>query len=457
MTPLAQLARKVFAVGLEAVHPRTLLRKVTYTPRGLRFGEHALEPSGRLAVLAVGKAGATMAEAFLAHTLRQPDSLWVYVPHRAPVSASLASQARYGSHPRVSQENVAHARDLANAVAALTPEDGLLVLLSGGSSALLLAPLPGLEPTAVDALLWELMTAGATIGELNTVRKHLGLLLGGRLAARCPAPVLALVLSDVPGDDLATVGSGPTVPDPTTAAQALAILHRFGMATRYPQVVQRLQSPESETPKPGDASLEGKATVLLGSNREALEAMAAALTDEGFRPRILTHRLRGEAKEMGKVLAGLLADAAPGSAFLAAGETTVRVRGNGQGGRNLELALAAALQLAGHRHRCLLAAGTDGIDGTSPAAGAVVDGFTVARAARRGRNAEKALAENDSWGFFANLPEAIVTGPTGTNVADVVVGLVAPQAQRPLGLRTPARAPQPQPPWSLKTNKEPAA
>ncbi len=457
MTPLAQLARKVFAVGLEAVHPRTLMRRVTFTPRGLHLGEHTLEPAGRLSVLAVGKAGATMAEAFLTHTLRQPDDLWVYVPHHAPVPALLASQVRYGSHPRLSPENTVHAQELAAAIAALTPEDGLLLLLSGGSSALLLAPLPGLEIATLDALLWQLMNAGASIGELNTVRKHLGLLLGGRLAALCPAPLLALVLSDVPGDDVATVGSGPTVPDPTTSSQALAILRRFAMEKQFSAVLEKLQSPESETPKPGDASLERKATVLLGSNREALAAMAATLAEEGFRPHILTHRLRGEAKEMGRVLASLLVNAAPGSAFVAGGETTVRVLGNGQGGRNLELALAAALGLAGHRHRCLLAAGTDGVDGTSPAAGAVVDGATVGRGARRGKDAEKALAENDSWGFFANLPEAIVTGPTGTNVADVVVGLVAPQAQRPLGLRTPARAPQPQPPWSLNTGQEPAA
>lgn len=457
MTPLAQLARKVFAVGLEAVHPRTLMRKLTFTPCGVRWGEHALEPLGKFAVVAAGKAGATMAEAFLARTMRHPDHLWVLVPHQAPVPASVASLARYGSHPRLSQENVAHAREIAAAVAALTPEDGLLLLLSGGSSALLLAPLPGLETTTVDALLWALMTAGATIGELNTVRKHLGVLLGARLAALCRAQLLALVLSDVPGDDLATVASGPTVPDPTTAADALAILRRFGLETLFPQAVHALQSPESETPKPGDRRLDGKATVLLGSNREALAAVASALADEGFRPRILTHRLRGEAREMGRVLASLLVNAAPGSALIAGGETTVRVRGNGRGGRNLELALAAALELSGHRHRCLLAAGTDGIDGTSPAAGAVVDGLTVARAGTRGRSAEKALVENDSWGFFAELPEAIITGPTGTNVADVVIGLVAPQAQRPLGLRTPARAPQPQPPWGLKSNREPSA
>ncbi|GBC79114.1 D-glycerate 2-kinase [bacterium HR09] len=456
MTPLAQLARAVLAVGLEAVHPRTLMRQLTFTPRGLRFGEHALEPPGKLAVLAVGKAGGTLAEAFLTHSLRRPDAFWVYVSHQAPVPASVAPHAKYGSHPRVSQENLANAREIAAAVATLTPEDGLLLLLSGGSSALLMAPLPGLETTTVDALLWELMTAGATIAELNAVRKHLGMLFGGRLAALCPALLLALVLSDVPGDDLAIVGSGPTVPDPTTAAHALAILRRFGLESRFPQVVHALQNPESETPKPGDPRLDGKATALLGSNREALEAMAATLAAEAFRPRILTRRLRGEAREVGRILAALLVNAAPGTAILAGGETTVRVTGEGRGGRNLELALAAAVELSGHRHRCLLAAGSDGVDGTSPAAGAVVDGFTVARAAKRGKNAQQALAENDSWGFFADLPEAIITGPTGTNVADLVVGLVAPQAQRPLGLRTPTRAPQPQPPWGLKSNEEPS-
>lgn len=457
MTPLAQLARKVFAVGLDAVHPRQLVGKVTFTRDGVRFGEDVLEPPGKLMLLAVGKAGGTLAEAFLARARRRPDQVWVYVPHQAPVPALLAPQARYGSHPRLSRENVAHAQELIGALAALTPADGLLVLLSGGSSALLSAPLAGIEADELDALVWALSCAGASIGELNTVRKHLCRLLGGRLAALCPAPLLALVLSDVPGDDLATVGSGPTLPDPTTSRQALEILARFGLASRFPWAARSLESPESETPKPGDPRFRAKTTALLASNREALDAMAHALAAEGFRPRLLTTRLRGEAREVGRVLGALLASAAPGTALLAGGETTVRVSGTGCGGRNLELALAAALELAGRPHRCLLAAGTDGVDGTSPAAGAVVDGLTVRRGARRGRDPLEALAENDAWGFFTGLPEALVTGPTGTNVADIVVGLAAPQARRQLGLRTPARAPQPQPPVGFAGPEEPEA
>lgn len=457
MTPLAQLARKVFAAGLEGAHPGSLIAQVTFTPEGLRIGEHALEPSGKLCLFAIGKAGGTMAQTFLARCLRRPDEVHVLVPENAPVPQALATHARRGTHPRVSPQNVDIALELAATAASLTARDGLVVLLSGGSSALLSAPLPGLSWQTLDALVWELAKASASIHEVNTVRKHLGRLLGGRLAASCPASLLALVLSDVPGDNLATVASGPTVPDPTTSQDALAIVERFGLSSRFPQAAELLHKPESETPKPGDPRFTGKVTVLLGSNRNALDAMAAALAAEGFRPQVLTSRLRGEAREVGRVLGALVAHAAPGTALVAGGETTVRVCGPGRGGRNLELALAAALELAGTSHRCLLAAGTDGVDGTSPAAGAVVDGHTLARAKKKGRDAQKALAANNSWAFFEGLPEAIVTGATGTNVADVVLGLVAPRAERSVPLRTPARARQPQPPLGLKARREPGS
>ncbi len=455
MTPLAQLARKVFAEGMAGVHPRNLMARVSFTPAGVRVGDHILEPTGKLFLVAVGKAGATMAEAFLARARRVPEETRVCVPSGAPVPAQVAPYTFLGTHPRVSPQNVAFAEELAAAVATLGPEDGLLVLLSGGGSALLSLPLEGLAPEVFDALVWELGKASASIAEVNTVRKHLGKLFGGRLAATCRAPVLALVLSDVPGNDLATIASGPTVPDPTTSEQALATLERYALAKRFPKAAAILETPESETPKPGDPRFTGKATVLLGSNRNALDAMAAALAAEGFRPQVLTSRLRGEAREVGRVLGALVAHAAPGTALLAGGETTVRVCGPGRGGRNLELALAAALELAGTSHRCLLAAGTDGVDGTSPAAGAVVDGHTLARAKKKGRDAHKALAANNSWAFFEGLPEAIVTGATGTNVADVVLGLVAPRAERSVPLRTPARARQPQPPLGLKACREP--
>ncbi|MCS7181704.1 MAG: DUF4147 domain-containing protein [Thermoanaerobaculum sp.] len=455
MTPLAELARKVFAVALEAAHPSTLMRKVRFTPAGVIYGEHALEPPGRLVVVALGKAGGTLAEAFLTHSTRRPEVVWVYLPRNASAPSYLPAQVRWGDHPHLSLDNTAAALELAQMVAQLAAEDGLLVLLSGGSSSLLAAPLPPLRPAELDALVGELARRGATIHQLNTVRKHLTALLGGRLAVRCPAPLLALVLSDVPGDDVSTVGSGPTAADPTTRGDAKAILQRFGLLTKYPQVAQLLEDPSSETPKPGDLRLQRKASALLGCNRDAVEAAAHTLTQEGFRVRVLTTALRGDAREMGRLLGALLVQAAPGTALLAAGETTVHVTGTGQGGRNLELALAAACQLAGHRHRCLLAAGTDGVDGTSPAAGAVVDGGTLARAAKLGKDPEKALRDNDSWGFFADLPEAILTGPTGTNVADLVIGLVAPRVAARVGWRPPARAPQPQPPWGAATQRGP--
>lgn len=456
MTPLAQLARKVFAVGLEAVHPRAVMRRVRFTGSGVRFDDDAMEPAGRFVLVAVGKAGGQMAGAFLARSLRRPDQVWVLVPRGVPVPPAVVPHTRLGTHPQVTEENASHARELADLLRRLERDDGVVVLLSGGSSALLSEPLPGISVHQLAELTAALLRAGATIAQLNTVRKHLCRPLGGRLAALCPAPLLALVLSDVPGDDLATVASGPTVPDPTTSEDALAVLSRFGLATRFPWAVAALEKPDSETPKPDDPRFRNKTTRLLGSNRDALAAMAAALAAEGLTPHLVTHRLRGEAREVGRTLGALLVNAPPGTAFLAGGETTVQVTGSGTGGRNLELALAAARELAGHSHRCLLAAGSDGVDGTSPAAGAVVDGGTVRRARRQGKDPEQALAENDSWGFFSGLPEAIVTGPTGTNVADLVIALAAPQARRGFGVRASARVQAFEPPLHLKgTSSEP--
>lgn len=453
MTPLASLARSCYAAALAAVHPRNLMGKLSFNNEGV--GSHGvwLEPKGKLVLVSVGKAGATMAEAFLLRTKRQPEEIFVLVPKGTAVADTLAPFTRFGSHPGVSEENAAATANLKELLAVLTPEDGVVFLVSGGASALLSLPVEGVTVEELSRLTWELSRRGATIRQLNIVRKHLGAVLGGKLASICPGQILTFVLSDVPGNNLDLVASGPTLPDPSTCDQALEILKRFGLHRIFPHIGEILLSGKNETPKPGDPLLNRAKTLLLGSNQEALDAMKATLAGAGFRSWVLTSQLRGEAREVGRTLGTLIRVAAPGIALLAAGETTVTVKGPGEGGRNLELALGAAESLAGHQHRCLLAAGTDGVDGSSPAAGAVVDGQTLWRGQKAGRDPEKAFQANDSWGFFVGLPETIMVGPTGTNVADVVVALSAPQAswqlplegkpwQRPTapsGLRQPQR------------------
>jgi len=417
----------MFAAAVDAVRPAALLRRVEALPDGVRFGDVALRPAGRFVLVALGKAAPGLAASFLATTRRQPDTVFVLTPDGVAAPPSLAPHLRRAAHPTPDQRGVAATRELLALLAGLRAEDGVLLLLSGGASALLAAPLPGVELGTVATLSRSLMHTGAPIRELNVVRKHLLAAAGGRLAASCPAPVLALVLSDVPGDDLSLIASGPTVADPSTCSDALTVLARRGLLDAFPAVAAFLREGGAESPKPGDPRLQRATTALLGSSADALAAAGAVATEAGFRVVRLTRTLRGEAREVGRTLATLARAAAGGDpvALLAAGETTVHVVGAGCGGRNLELALAAAVELAGTDGICLLAGGSDGVDGSSPAAGAVVDGSTVHRGARRGLDALARLHDNDSWGFFAGSDEAIVTGPTGTNVADVVFVLCA--------------------------------
>lgn len=431
MIPLADLARAMFAAAVAAVQPETLLRRLELTPSGIAFGDDRLEPAGRLVLVALGKAGPGLAAAFLARARRPPDLVLVVAPDASVVPPPVAAWTRLASHPVPDERGRKASRELLGVLAGLTPADGVVLLLSGGASAVLAQPLAGLSAADVGALTSDLLGRGATIGELNTVRKHLLAAAGGRLAAGCAAPVLTFVLSDVPGDALATIASGPTVGDPSTCADALDVLARHALATRHARISAFLAAEPgrtaAESPKPGDPRLAHARAHLLGDSSLALAAAADVARQAGLAPIQLTRTLRGEAREVGTTL-GALASAAgsgEGAALLLGGETTVTVRGDGCGGRNLELALAAAAVLRSVPERCLLAAGTDGVDGTSPAAGAIVDGATLSRAVARGRDAAAALERNNAWGFFAGMPEAIVTGPTGTNVADLVFVLVA--------------------------------
>ena len=443
MSPLTELARSMFAAAIAAVQPEVLISRLEFSPQGVAFEDARCLPVGRLVLVACGKAAAGMAGAFLRRAIRQPDQIFVLVPEGVPVPETLALHTRRASHPHASDAGVDATGELLDLLSRLSPQDGVVLLLSGGASALLAAPLPGITSTDAHAVTTALLRAGAPVQQLNAVRKHLFAALGGRLAAATAAHVLTLALSDVPGDDLSTIASGPTVADPTTCADALGILATYNMRSAFPGLIRAIEegdrSAHLESPKLGDARLARAQSVLLGSSREALAAAGATASEAGFGVLTVTRSLRGEARALGFTLAELATCMANGTPLvcLLAGESTVRVQGEGRGGRNLELALAAATGLAGVSERCILAAASDGVDGVSPAAGAVVDGSTLARAVRHGRNPEDALHRNDSWGFFSGLPESIVTGPTGTNVADLVfvvaagsVPLFASQARR---------------------------
>jgi len=431
VTPLAELARAMLTAAVNAVQPAALMRRLAFLADGVAFQELTLAPRGRLVLVALGKAAPGLAESFLARCRRRPDRLCIIAPHGVPASREVEPFLLRGGHPIPDEAGERAAGQLLDLLAGLDPADGVVLLLSGGSSALLASPLPGVERQEVVAVTQALLRAGAPIHELNAVRKHLLAATGGRLAAVCPAPILTLALSDVPGDDLATIASGPTVADPTTFADASRVLECRGVAERFPDLAavfaRGARGDLAESPKPGDPALGRSRVALLGSNREALEAAAEVAVAAGLTPVTLTRTYRGEARALGEALGALACQVDPAAprALLAAGETTVTVRGAGRGGRNLEAALAAAAALHGRPGRCVLFAGSDGVDGTSPAAGAVVDGDTLRRAAQRGQDGERALADNDSWGFFEGSPEAIVTGPTGTNVADVAFVLVA--------------------------------
>ena len=431
MTPLAELARAMFAAAVEAVRPPALMCRLAFLADGIAIDDSTMAPARQLVLVALGKAAPGLAAAFLARCRRHPDVLFALAPHGVPAPPEVDVFLRRGAHPIPDDAGERAAAELLDLLAGLRPDDGVVLLLSGGSSALLALPLPGVTRQEVVGVTRALLDAGASIHELNAVRKHLLAAAGGRLAATCPARLLTLVLSDVPGDDLATIASGPTVADPTTFADAHRVLQRRAVASHFPGVVDFFERGArgdiAESPKPGETALARSHVHLIGSSQEALAAAADTAAAAGFTPLILTRAYRGEARVFGETFGALACqtDASVPRAVLAAGETTVTVHGAGRGGRNLEASLAAAAVLHGVPGRCVLIAGSDGVDGVSPAAGAVVDGDTLRRAAARGKDAAAALADNDSWGFFEGSDEAIVTGPTGTNVADLAFILVA--------------------------------
>jgi glycerate 2-kinase len=335
------------------------------------------------------------------------------------------------AHPNPDEAGQRAAARILDLARALGPDDLLLCLISGGGSALLALPAEGLSLADKQAVTRALLRSGATISEINCVRKHLSAIKGGRLAAAAaPASVVALLISDVPGDDPSVIASGPTVPDPTTFADARAVLEKSRIEP--PQAVRaHLAAARDETPKPGDPRMRASRIEIVARPQDALEAAAAVARAAGYRPLILGNAIEGEARDVALMHAGMARQAAvysqpaePPCVLLSGGETTVTIRGQGRGGRNGEFALALAVALGGDPRVWAIACDTDGIDGIEDNAGALVRPDTLARAEATGLDPKAMLANNDSYGFFSALGDLVVTGPTRTNVNDFRAVLV---------------------------------
>ena len=404
--------RSLFAAAVAAADP------AAGVPRHLPSA-----PKGRTLVIGAGKAAAAMARAVEAHWPGELSGLVVTrYGHGVPCKRIEVIEAAHPVPDEAGQ--IAAARMLA-VVQELTSDDLVLVLVSGGGSALLALPFDGITLAEKQQMNRALLKSGASISEMNCVRKHLSAIKGGRLAAAaCPARLLTLVISDVPGDDPAVVASGPTVADPSTCADALAILQNYRIAVP-PPVEDLLRSGLSETPKPGDVCFAHCETRVIATAQGSLAAAAEAARAAGVTPLILGDAIEGEAREVAKVMAGLARSCAlhgvparPPCVLLSGGETTVTVRGQGRGGRNAEFLLALALALDGAPGIHALACDTDGIDGSEDNAGALLSPDTLRRARAAGIDARARLADNDGYGFFSALGDLVVTGPTRTNVND---------------------------------------
>lgn len=413
------LLRRMFDAAIAAAQPsQTLARHLPEPPRG------------RTIVIGAGKASAAMAQAF--------EAAWP-----GPLSGLVVTRYGYAvpcqrieiveaAHPVPDAAGHEAARRMLELVSGLTEDDLVVSLVSGGGSSLLPLPLAGVSLEDKQAVNRALLKSGATITEMNCVRRHLSAIKGGRLAAAChPARVCNLLLSDVPGDDPIDIASGPTVADPTTRHDALEIVRRYGLEVPG-RVPHALAADAAETVKPGDPRLPRIDTTLIATPRMALEAAAAVARDAGLSVHLLGDAIEGEARDVGLVLGGIALEAAEHGLFptpcvlLSGGETTVTVRGNGRGGRNVEFLLALAMTLRGHAGIHALAGDTDGVDGQEEIAGAVIAPDTLRRAWDLGIRPQDALANNDGHGFFAALDDAVVTGPTLTNVNDFRAILIAP-------------------------------
>jgi glycerate 2-kinase len=380
-------------------------------------------PKGRTVVVGAGKAAASMAAAVEAHWDGPIEGLVVTrYGHGVPCRHIEVVEA---SHPVPDEAGTKAARRILDKVSGLTADDLVLVLISGGGSALLALPADGISLADKQAIGRALLKCGADIAEMNAVRKHLSAIKGGRLAAAAaPAKVVTLAISDVPGDDISVIASGPAAPDASTRADALAVLTKYGIAIPT-SVARHLDNAVSETPKPGDPRLAEVVNILVATPQKSMEAAAKVARDAGLATMILGSAIEGEARDVGIVHAGVARQCGDWGqpleipcVLISGGETTVTVRGNGRGGRNAEFLLSLGIAADGRNGIWALAADTDGIDGAEKNAGAILTPDMLHRAKRAGIDVKTRLANNDAYTVFAALNDLVVTGPTLTNVND---------------------------------------
>jgi hydroxypyruvate reductase len=417
MTPEPHaLLRQLFDAAVASALPERSIQRFLPEP-----------PKGRTIVIGCGKAAAAMARAVETHWHERLNGLVVTrYGHRVPTQRIEVIEA---AHPVPDAAGLDAARRMLEMVQGLSADDMVLFLVSGGGSALMTLPAPGITLEDKQRINTQLLTSGANISEMNCVRKHISAIKGGRLAAAAaPARVVTLAISDIPGDDPAVIASGPTVADPTTLAEAVAILEKYGISEPT-SVIDHLRAAREETPKPGDKRLEGNELHMIATPQMSLEAAAAIAHGFGIAPVILGDAIEGEAREVALVHAGIarqvLRHGQPMPApcvLLSGGETTVTVRGNGRGGRNAEFLLALAVAVDGADRVWAFAGDTDGIDGTENNAGAIITPDTLARASAMGMDAKSMLADNDGYSFFRSLGDLVITGPTMTNVILVTAG-----------------------------------
>ena len=415
------LLRRMFDAAIAAAQPALCLPAHVPAP-----------PKGRLVVIGAGKASAAMARAV--------EDNWP-----GPLTGVVITRYSYAvpcerirvveaAHPVPDAAGLAATGEILDLVRGLAADDLVLCLISGGGSALLTQPLEGLTLEDKQAVNRALLASGATISEMNCVRRHLSAVKGGRLAAACaPARMVTLLISDVPGDNPMDIASGPTVGDPTGCAEALAIVRRYGI-TIPAAVLGVLESGRGESIEPGDPRLAAAETRIVATPQMALEAAATVAREAGYRVHILGDAIEGEARDVGKTMAGIaLQVARRGQPFtapcvlLSGGETTVTVRGAGRGGRNVEFLLSLGVALDGCPGVHALAGDTDGVDGVEEIAGAILGPDSMARAWSLGLRPKESLAANDGHGFFEKLGDGIVTGPTLTNVNDFRAILITGQ------------------------------
>jgi glycerate 2-kinase len=429
--------------ALRAADPQTILdRTLKLDGRTLRVCSETFDLSmfTRIVVIGGGKAAGGMALALerilgnkiTAGIVNIPDNL-------APIPPCQRVGLHRASHPIPSQEGVKGVKMMLNLVGERpTVSDLVICLISGGGSALLPMPEKGLSLSDLQTTTELMLNCGAEIHEINVVRKHLSGITGGRLAERLyPATVISLIISDVVGDDLDSIASGPTAPDPSTYVDAQRVLIEHELLDKVPGRVQKaLRSGAlgrvKETPKASSVVFERVHNMIVGTNELSCRAAADVLRKKGYATMILTTSIQGEAKEMGKLFSGLLVEMthkslpmSPPACIIAGGETTVTARGRGVGGRNQELCLSVALGIAGLKNACFASIGTDGLDGQTEAAGAIVDGEVVSLARGKGLDPELYLQSNDSHTFFRKVGGLVLTGATGTNVNDIMIAVAS--------------------------------